>query len=280
MLGKLFKYDMRALSRPLVVLHLVVVALGVVATICGVVGWTIGEAPQPGYQAESFYTLAMMGVVVGMVFSVAGVLCAPPATLVIIIHRFYRSLFTDEGYLTFTLPVPNASHLLSKTLAGLIWLAIDFVVVFACALSVSGAIFGYGSGFDLADSLPMWFLSTIGVAFGDWQGSPAWGFAQLSVGAVSTLATAYLAFTLGAIWASRHKVAAGIGLFAVITWGSGLILSLLSAAVTVGAASLAVSDGHVAVMVWRATALFLEVAKAAAFLAICAWLFNRKVNLP
>lgn len=280
MLGKLFKHDMRALSRPLIVLHLVVAALGVAATLCGLVGWAIGDMPQAGYQAESFYALVMMGVVVGMLFSVAGVLCAPPATLVIIVHRFYRSLFTDEGYLSFTLPVPNASHLLSKMLAGLLWLAIDFAVVFVCALSVSGAIFGFGAGFDVVDSLPMWLLSATGVAFGDWQGSPVWGFVQLSVGAVSTLAAAYLAFTLGSVLASRHRVAAGIGLFALITWGSGLVLSLLSAAVTVGAASFAAADGQAVVAVWRAVAVFLEAFKAAALLAICAWLLNRKVDLP
>ena len=47
--------------------------------------------------------------------------------------RFYKNLFSDEGYLTNTLPVTRGMHLLSKTIAGSIWSFIDMLLIYLCA---------------------------------------------------------------------------------------------------------------------------------------------------
>ena len=44
MLGKLFKYDMKALSRTLVPLHVAVLVLGLVSCVAGFAGHTVGES--------------------------------------------------------------------------------------------------------------------------------------------------------------------------------------------------------------------------------------------
>ena len=45
--------------------------------------------------------------------------------------RFYQSLFSDEGYLAFTLPVTPGQHLLARTLVGGLWALIDTVILMA-----------------------------------------------------------------------------------------------------------------------------------------------------
>ena len=54
-------------------------------------------------------------------------------TSIIIAVRFYKNLFSDEGYLTNTLPVTKGMHLLSKTIAGSLWCLIDTLLICLCA---------------------------------------------------------------------------------------------------------------------------------------------------
>jgi hypothetical protein len=49
-------------------------------------------------------------------------------TVVFIIMRIYRSLFSDEGYLTFTLPVKNSTVINAKILTGAVWTFFTLIV--------------------------------------------------------------------------------------------------------------------------------------------------------
>lgn len=61
-------------------------------------------------------------------FSLVGI---STGTQLFISVRFYQSLFSDEGYLAFTLPVTPGQHLLARTLVGGLWALIDTVIIFA-----------------------------------------------------------------------------------------------------------------------------------------------------
>lgn len=50
--------------------------------------------------------------------------------------RFYKNMFSDEGYLTKTLPITNGMHLLSKTIAGSIWAMVNMCFVYLCSYVV------------------------------------------------------------------------------------------------------------------------------------------------
>ena len=281
MLGKLLEYDMKALARPLVPLHITAVALGAFACLCGLLGSLASGIDTSSSGAQSIAVLVGVSAMAGIVFSMIALMCAPVATLVIVVHRFYRNLFTDEGYLTFTLPVTANSHLLSKTITGFVWLLIDFAVVLLCALGVSASIYGAQPGFTLDDSLPVWMLSAFGMFYGgDWTNATVWGVAQLVVGAVSMLLMAYLAFTLGATVASRHKVAAGIGFFALFSWGSNFLTTVATLASAVVLSSLGFSNEGATGVLWHLFILALALIVAAACYLVCLYLFKRKINLP
>ena len=56
----------------------------------------------------------------------------------IICAHFYRNLMTDEGYLTFTLPVKTSEILWSKLITAMLWTIISVVVIGLCVLMFVG----------------------------------------------------------------------------------------------------------------------------------------------
>ena len=57
---------------------------------------------------------AMASVLIGV-----AVMASALVTLLLICNHFYRSFLGDEGYLTFTLPVPTSKLIWSKLLTGM-----------------------------------------------------------------------------------------------------------------------------------------------------------------
>lgn len=56
------------------------------------------------------------------------------ATEVLVFLRFYKHFFSDQGYLTFTLPVSRAKLLASKTVNAMLWMVFSAGVVGICAV--------------------------------------------------------------------------------------------------------------------------------------------------
>ena len=50
-------------------------------------------------------------------------------TIVVIIHRFYQSMLSQEGYLSHTLPVKKWQQIVSKLLMSFIWMVLAMVVI-------------------------------------------------------------------------------------------------------------------------------------------------------
>lgn len=74
------------------------------------------------------------------VFAVGGVLIAIIViTFLAIIRLFQKRLYSNEGYLTWTLPVSNRLNLISKIIVALIWNIASFVVVWV-GVAIAGFI--------------------------------------------------------------------------------------------------------------------------------------------
>lgn len=126
MVKKLMKHELIALLRILVWFML---AILVFAGLARIAFETMGS----GTDSEFLY----VGVTIASVFSVLGwylgVLALFYAATILSIVRFFKTLFTGEGYLTFSLPVTPMQLLLSKFLSALI---ATFACTLVCALSV------------------------------------------------------------------------------------------------------------------------------------------------
>ena len=118
MLGKLLKYDMKFMARILLWVYLG--GLGI-SVLCA---------------AAMLLLPRRMDVFSEALFSLIPSLCYMAVyaivimTVVFFIVRVYRSLYSGEGYLTFTLPVKNGTIIDSKIIVGAIWLALSLIVCF------------------------------------------------------------------------------------------------------------------------------------------------------
>lgn len=129
MLGKLFKHEWIAISRLLVVIHGFILIFAVLSRILFEVGGGLNVVMADG--ADNI--LAVIALL--MIFAIVlFIFCAAMFTSVYIAYRFYKNVFTDQGYLTNTLPVTPTQIIVSKGLTALLWTIIDLAVLAAALL--------------------------------------------------------------------------------------------------------------------------------------------------
>ena len=108
MLGKLFAQEMRALVKPAAIMLAIMVVAGVVGIGCieatDAVSRAAGFASRYVNEASAASNLTVV-LVMAALFCAFLVWASLVAVYVFIAMRFYRTMFTDEGYLTLTLPV-------------------------------------------------------------------------------------------------------------------------------------------------------------------------------
>lgn len=104
MLSKLLKYDFKAVFKYWWIAAVSSVALSLIGGTC----WSILESDR------NLPTVVTVLSVLGIILVVLGYVAFAILSAILIYLRFYKNFFTDEGYLTFTLPVKRADLLNSK----------------------------------------------------------------------------------------------------------------------------------------------------------------------
>ena len=119
MFKKLLKYDMKATWR---VWWILIPSLFGLSTLFALSLRIITETAEQ----ENPHVFTILLSLLSMLFmSIAyiGFFGSIVMTEVLVFVRFYKNLFTDEGYLTFTLPVSRPTILLSKTVNAPNWIS-------------------------------------------------------------------------------------------------------------------------------------------------------------
>lgn len=118
MLKKVFKYDFLAIARVAVPLLSVVLGLGVLN--CGLDAILCAKPDIPDRFLWVTWIATSLFVTSYIAIAVLDVIVA-----IQIYSRYYKSVFTDEGYLTLVLPVSTHRLLLGKFLASSLWIVIS-----------------------------------------------------------------------------------------------------------------------------------------------------------
>lgn len=124
MLGKLIKYDLKALSRFVLPLFAVLIGSSIALRICVEIFKFDG--------AGSNIIASILVFVIAFVYVISLLGCGF-AVYIMIALNYHKSLMSDRGYFYLTLPVTHDMHLISKLLAGaavIILSAVAFVVSF------------------------------------------------------------------------------------------------------------------------------------------------------
>ena len=195
------------------------------------------------------------------------------AVYVFIAMRFYRTMFTDEGYLTLTLPVRTGALVTAKFCAAFL-LAAVFTLA-ACALA-SLAVLAISDGDGDMVSVVLSLLGGWSALTGSGGvASSVIGVANALVSAAYTVGLAFLSLTLGAWWARRHKVAAAVALYMGIGWVISLLFSIVGVLAMMG------DTGTASFMLGTVSVMqtVVNLAVAAGGVALSAYLVRAKVDL-
>ena len=118
MLKKLLKYEYRATYKLYLILYMIVIGLAFINRLLYALDFSNNVVLNV---LSRMFTLTIVLSCAGLYF----------ATLIFILFRFYKNLFTDEGYLMFTLPVSTLKLIISKIIVGMTWMlgSIESLVV-------------------------------------------------------------------------------------------------------------------------------------------------------
>ena len=125
MLGKLMKYEWKCLSRPLLILLAVLMGTTLISSLM-----MISINPDFDEVTENLSFLFMIGSF--LIYYLGIIVCSIGTSLMIAI-RFYKTCYTDEGYLTHTLPVSAKQLIGAKTLNACLW---QLIMMLCTALSL------------------------------------------------------------------------------------------------------------------------------------------------
>lgn len=220
MLLKLLKYDIKAVWK--IALTVSLISFGVAA---------MGGASYAAYingimsKSESPFVIVAF---FGYLFSIFAISGACFTISIVVFSRFYKNLFTDEGYLTFTLPVSRNKIHLAKTLNTVIWSVYQVIMVGLCFLIYSFFMpkRSVDSGMNIFE-----FFEPISREFAVWDVLTIIEVLLIFIAlALFSLCLVELCISLGAMLVKRGKLTLGIVLYILISGAvetAALILIIL-----------------------------------------------------
>ena len=273
MFAKLLKYEWRATRGFLGLLSLICLSAALVGGLSMRYLVWVSEL-------DTQEDVAIVLSVLTMIFAFIAIVICCVAMELYAVWRFYKSRFTDEGYLTFTLPVTTHQILLSSF--------VNCLISMVCALAalMVGYLVLLLLGFSALDNFFPSLWEVLPLAMENlWRlfsGETGAFLAQLTLGVVTGVLNStvvmMLAVTIGSILAKKHKVLAAIGVYYGINMVMSLITSVLGVVLGLSVYSSQSSSMDVlSSMMLMESGLFLIVAVGGYFLMYA--LVHRKLNL-
>ena len=275
MLKKLMRYDFKSVFKLWWIGAVSTLALSVIGGFIAEIFTTEREIPEP------IYVLAIFGAVLVYIGFIAFAIFSE----ILVYLRFYKNLYTDEGYLTFTLPAKRQSILNSKVFLGTVTsiltgivLSIDSLIV--TVISLRKEIFTPQFIKDIEEALEYFFEDQYYYYFFIYLIQALIIFALLSL---ATILFAYGCITIASVIAKKAKILVAIGIYYGATSVLGFLLTIFF---MFGATSffdlifeLSEIDGLNSVMLLLFMVIFLLCAVCCVLYYITHWCIDKKLNL-
>lgn len=263
MFAKLLKHDFRAVRELLGLLCLI--CLG-----CGVLG---GGALRVLDGSRESSLLLVLGTLI-MTGAFLGLIVSGIAMQFLTLAHFYKSRFTDQGYLTFTLPVSGHVNLLSAYVNCLIGNAVGVAAV-AAGFAIL-ILFGLREldGRRLETMGQFAEACANGISILGLRNAALLGVYML-VGNLSNLLLIMLAIVTGSVIAKKHKILAAVGVYYGVTSISSF--GVLAVGVSSELALVGGENASFAGILMPQILLWLLIGVGSYL--IMHWLVSRKLNL-
>lgn len=259
MFGKLMKAEWRASRWVIGALCAVVLISG---ALLGLLGNLLLREENGSWQLPGFVNVLFSLLSVAAMLAVALSLAA---SVFYVLWRYYRSRFTEEGYLTYTLPVNNHQLMLSSILASVLEILLVGLATVA-AMAIAFGIFAAELPWNEVDRGLVWSRFRELLSLRPVAGDVLLVLLNMVLMGLATLLTLMLAVTIGATAAKKHPILLAIAVY----YG----LSLVRMAACLNAANACTSSG--------ATLAALAGVNAAAMLIAYFWMYyltSRRLNL-
>lgn len=269
MLGKLIKHEFKTTSKMMLPLYLVLVALTIFARITAQTLYKNDGTFPDTFGFEAFSVITVMMYVLGL-FAI----CI--AIFIYLVMRFYKNLFSNEGYLMHTLPVTSWQLLISKLAVSFVWQLAEILLI---ALSIF-CIFANSSAFEAIRDL---FDAYGGFAsFIDfYTGMSVAGFwLYLIVFFVTSLLSGillpYASICIGQLW-QKHKLAGSFLAYFVIIMVMQIISTIFSAFKMVDLAATDTSN-YFPITTYNFS-MVLNIIGIVVFFLVSGFIMKKKINL-
>lgn len=222
------------------------------------------------------------------IFSSSAMLFVSCAALLILstvvsIVRFYKNMYSAEGYLTLTLPVTNAEHIFVKLLVAMVCQAVCLLTVIAAvliALWSKDLINAFHSAVSIADGSFTLFGAANSIGF------IVEMILLFILSAASNMLLYYACITVGQT-AKKNRILKAIGAYFVYYVATQILSTAVTIIITVLGLSNALDgiilwiDSHVAatIHIYQCSAIVLYAALAAGFWLVTQYIMTEKLNL-
>ncbi len=203
MFAKLLKHELRASGRTLIPMSLIVLsssALGFFLTLIASLNRSIEDSALFSMIALPIYTIVYISLFAYLI-----------ASIFIPYSQFYKHKFSDQGYLTFTLPVTSHQILITSIL-NLIISTITAIAVVLVSLLMMNA-----TNMDTVESI----LNILEILTVDYDVASV--LYSIS-GTLYSMMLPYLAITLGSTFAQKRKV----GLSLLFGYGISIVVNIVT----------------------------------------------------
>ncbi len=233
MLSKLFRHEWKSTWK----LPVFLIILMMIMTVVGIFSFSsIPEVIERNSQGElGDVTSAMMtfSAIASFLLYLAVIIAANFGTVIYFAIRFYKNLYTDEGYLMHTLPVTPTQLIWSKFFVAAIWQVLVSLAMFASisvliiCIALMNADVSLG---ELAQSITSFFsefseaiLSMYHISFSSYL---VWLIILSITGILQSVFCIYAAISIGQC-AKKHKIAASVGCYVGFCIINNIISQLL-----------------------------------------------------
>lgn len=219
MFTKLLKQDFKSIWRVLGILCLTAVGLSLMT------GLSIKYVEAVGNSDQINFPIILCIII--CVFSFIYLIACGVGSLLVCLGRFYKSRFTDEGYLTFTLPVTTHQILLSSLLSSVVsMLAVGIVIALSVLLMMLVGVSGIEEAREelaifFREKLPrLWQMMLSGT---DWMSRTEF-VVNMVLSYTGEMVVTMLAITIGTLTARKHKILMAIVFYYVFH----IVMSIVS----------------------------------------------------
>ena len=268
MFSKLLKHEFKSQAGLFGILSAVALAAGLVGS--GMLSWFIRLAESDTENVIG--TILSMMLFMGTVFIIIAYMVAVE---ILLIYRFYKHHFSDEGYLTFTLPATSHQILLASIVNFAIWTLIAFIVVLLAAVMILVPVFkmtGTESFVFIWEEMMYALDSVYGGGYMVLQ--ILMMIASVAYGIILPLA----AVSIGSVAAKKHKLLASFGIYYGLNMVVSMIVNVLSMIAAVGESMITEGAGNMLLTLLIPTLLYIGIAIGGYFLMHR--LVDKKLNLP